>query len=231
MTDNKRFEIMNTLMRMNRKMASRGPKQGGPMLGRAQMMMVKEIIDNPGISQDQIAEKLSVDKTTIAKAIKKLEEHGMITREKSREDSRKYAVTATDKALRIRDRVKQEFEKRSEILFKDISDDEIEAFGNTLKKIEGNIEKSRGDMQRSGKWMSMPVIRTIIHKPGITEKEIAEQTEVKEMRLKKALEILKEKELIRIDADGIYPTDKALENKKMRGNRKGRPDMPGKRKR
>lgn len=230
MIKDKRFETMNLLMRMNRKISARGPKQGGPRFGRGQMMIIREILDNPGISQDKLAENLSIDKSTVAKAVKKLEEHGLIVRTKSKDDSRKYEITATDKAGKIRDRMKYEFEKRSTALLDGISEEELDVFNTTLKKIEGNIEKNREETGIYKKRMAMIITRSIMHNPGITEEELIAQTGLNKLNIAKALEKMKNRGMIKIEDGGIHPTERTLEMKKMmQGRRSGGPGRPNKR--
>ncbi len=50
-------------------------------MGRGQLGILDVVIDNPGISQEQLANELDLDKTTIAKAVKKMEMHGLIKRQ------------------------------------------------------------------------------------------------------------------------------------------------------
>lgn len=226
--NNNKFEIMNTLMRMNKKMAARGPKQGGPQMGRGQMMIVREILENPGISQDQLAEKLSIDKTTVAKSVKKLEAHEMITRVKSIEDSRKYEITATKRAVDIGDRMKNEFDKRTGLLFKGIADEELDSFNITLKKIESNIEMNREELNADRRILSRLISKAVIHNPGITKKELIAQTEINEKRIDKVLIGMQDRGIIEIIDGGIHPTDIAMERQKMMKNRHpGRPGHPG----
>lgn len=221
---NNKTEIMNILMRVNRKMFTRGPRQGGERFGRSQVQLIKEIINNPGISQDQLAEILSLDKTTVAKAVKKLEEHEMVVRTKSTQDSRKYEITASEKAVAIKDQHKDEFDKRSNLLFEGINDEELSIFSTTLGKIELNIEKNRGEMKIDNNRIRFRIARIILHEPGISEEKIMKQLEMSKGQLDKALEGMKERGWIEIKNDGIYPTEKAKDRQQMAlGRRPGRP--------
>lgn len=54
-----------------------------------------------GASQERIADYLKIDKTTVAKAVKKLESDGYVARDVDTEDKRAYKVYLTPKALGI----------------------------------------------------------------------------------------------------------------------------------
>lgn len=49
-------------------------------LNRGQYLYLVRICENPGIIQEQLAELIKVDRTTISRAIKRLEEKGFIDR-------------------------------------------------------------------------------------------------------------------------------------------------------
>ncbi len=49
-------------------------------LTKGQHLYLVRICENPGIFQDQLAELIKVDRTTAARAIKKLEEKGFVTK-------------------------------------------------------------------------------------------------------------------------------------------------------
>ncbi len=100
--DNKIKETMQIMSRINRKLFSAKEKDKKTQMGRGQMNILREIVNNENISQDELANKLNLDKTTVAKAVKKLEARGLIIRNSSLIDKRKKELLATDKALDIK---------------------------------------------------------------------------------------------------------------------------------
>lgn len=55
-------------------------------LTRGQYLYLVRICENPGIIQEKLAEMIKVDRTTTARAIKKLESNGMIERLEDKEN-------------------------------------------------------------------------------------------------------------------------------------------------
>ncbi len=66
-----------------------------------QFMYILCICDNPGISQEKVAESTCIDKSTVAKAVQQLLQGGFITRQISAEDRRVNELYPTEKAKEI----------------------------------------------------------------------------------------------------------------------------------
>lgn len=67
-------------------------------IGSGQHLFLMVLSKNNGISQEELSNFLKIDKATTAKAIKKLEEEGYVTRHIDDIDKRAYRVFLTDKA-------------------------------------------------------------------------------------------------------------------------------------
>ena len=65
------------------------------------------IYDNPGCSQEDLANMFCQSKGNIAKVLKKLEDEGYIKREINPENRRKYMLTTTDKANELVPKIRQ----------------------------------------------------------------------------------------------------------------------------
>lgn len=65
--------------------------------------LLRLVLQHPGISQQEIAEELRLDKSTVTRFITKLEEQGLLTREIAKNDLRGKAIQPTKKALAIKD--------------------------------------------------------------------------------------------------------------------------------
>lgn len=74
-------------------------------IGAGQFMFLLELYRKDGRSQENIAQALDVDKGTTARAIKKLEEEGFLTREKDEVDKRAYKLYLTDKGRNIKENI------------------------------------------------------------------------------------------------------------------------------
>lgn len=60
------------------------------------------LFDNEGANQEQLSAILVIDKAATAKAMKSLEEKGLVTREQCRDDKRAKRIYTTAKAKKIR---------------------------------------------------------------------------------------------------------------------------------
>ena len=70
-------------------------------LARGQYLYLVRICENPGIIQEKLAEMIKVDRTTTARAIKKLESNGMIERLEDKENKKIKKLYPTKKGAEI----------------------------------------------------------------------------------------------------------------------------------
>ena len=66
-------------------------------IGSGQIMFLMQLYNKDGISQEELSENLNIDKATTCRAIKKLEEQGLLTRVKDEKDKRAYKLYLTIK--------------------------------------------------------------------------------------------------------------------------------------
>ena len=66
-------------------------------LTRGQYLYLVRVCENPGIIQEKIAELIKVDRTTAARAIKRLEEQGFIYRQEDASNKKIKRIYATEK--------------------------------------------------------------------------------------------------------------------------------------
>lgn len=114
-----------------------------------QLHFLRLIHHHEGISQEELSNKLGVDKATTAKAVKKLVTQGYVEREKSPDDKRRYQLMLTPKAKDEIPQFKQIFEKTSSQLTKDFSIEEKLALVNLLERAFKNLEDELGNTQRN----------------------------------------------------------------------------------
>ena len=72
-------------------------------IGSGQFMFLLELYKKDGKNQEDIAEDLKMDKGTTARALKKLEEQGFLTRLRDERDKRSNKIYLSDKAKNIRE--------------------------------------------------------------------------------------------------------------------------------
>jgi DNA-binding MarR family transcriptional regulator len=100
-----------------------------------------------GMSQEQVSDYLKMDKTTTAKAIKKLEENGYVERNTNSEDKRAYNVFLTQKARDVMPLIHDAVEKWENTLITGISEDEYQLLETLLSKMAENAYSANMDDQ------------------------------------------------------------------------------------
>ncbi len=104
-------------------------------IGSGQIMFLMQLYNKDGISQEELSENLNIDKATTCRAIKKLEEQGLLTRVKDEKDKRAYKLYLTEKSKDMEKSIKNILHQWENHISKDISEEEIEILINILKKI------------------------------------------------------------------------------------------------
>ena len=93
---------------------------------------------HPGCTQDTLAELVCLDKSTITRALTTMENGGYITRTPNPADKRELLVEPTEKLKDVLPQLKQIMNDWHTGLSKDISEEEMLAFTETLRRIEKN---------------------------------------------------------------------------------------------
>lgn len=195
---NLKKDVMDTLTRLNRKLFTTNNSGDRALIGKGQIKILKVITDNENITGDNLASKLNVDKTTVAKAVKKLEASELITRNQSKTDKRKKELVATPKAYSIIKHMEKHLEEDNEFYFKGLTSEEILAFKTTLDVIEKNIEEKRTEMQ-SKKQIAIKVLKLIKTHENISVEKLAELLDTDIDSTKKIISRMTMKELIMCD--------------------------------
>lgn len=74
-------------------------------IGAGEYTFLLNLYKCDGITQEELTEKVKLDKATTARAIKKLEDKGYVKRVKKETDRRAYKLEITEKADQIREKV------------------------------------------------------------------------------------------------------------------------------
>lgn len=110
-------------------------------LGNGQFIIILDVCKNRGISQDILSKNIGVDKTTIAKSLKKLLENGYITKEEDKNDRRSKKIYPTKKAEDILPKLKTLEILEKEVFSQNISHDEMDIFIKVANRIKSNIKE------------------------------------------------------------------------------------------
>ncbi|PJN90970.1 MarR family winged helix-turn-helix transcriptional regulator [Bacillus sp. mrc49] len=109
-------------------------------LTKGQYLYLVRICENPGIIQEKVAEMIKVDRTTAARAIKKLENQGFIVKKNDDYNKKIKKLYPTDKGDRVYVYLKKEGEYTDKVALAGLSPEEIEAMFHLLHKVRKNIE-------------------------------------------------------------------------------------------
>lgn len=113
-------------------------------IGRGQLHYFMYIVNKGnGLSQEELSHALEIDKATTARALKKLEENGYITRKSDEEDKRIKRVFLTKKGDEIQAEIKNSSEEWEKKLTKGIPEEKIDIFLEVLDKMKNNIIKNK----------------------------------------------------------------------------------------
>jgi DNA-binding MarR family transcriptional regulator len=74
-------------------------------IGSGQIPILNHLFQEDGIIQDRLAEKIGIDRTTLNRTIRKLEENKLIRKEKNPYDKRAYQVFLTEKGYALKTQI------------------------------------------------------------------------------------------------------------------------------
>lgn len=115
----------------------------GSDIGYGQKRFLVEIALYPGLTQEEVSERLLMDKTTTARAVKELEKKGYITREKDTEDKRCRRLWPTGRGKVFAPRVLEARKKAKEGLSRGFSEEERAILAEWLKRLSENASHLR----------------------------------------------------------------------------------------
>lgn len=102
------------------------------------------ICQNPGVSQDDLAQLIYVNKSNVTRQLSVLEKKGYIIRKQCTMDARKLLVYPTDKAHDVYPKVVDILREWNDIIFEGLSETEQSELEKQLKKM---MEKARAAVQ------------------------------------------------------------------------------------
>ncbi|KRN28387.1 hypothetical protein IV38_GL001387 [Lactobacillus selangorensis] len=102
------------------------------------------LLDNPGISQDDLTKKMSLDHSTVTRAVAKLIDKGIITRSPNPNDKRASQIYPTDKAAELCQKILPIVNQIYDKLFAGLNDSEQEQLEHLLNKALASAQKEEG---------------------------------------------------------------------------------------
>ncbi|SDZ41469.1 DNA-binding transcriptional regulator, MarR family [Evansella caseinilytica] len=140
---------ISTIHRYSMTYRSRSFSQHG--IGSGQLSFLSVLYQKDGISQDELAQQLHIDKTTAARAIQKLEQLGLVSRKTSTVDRRVNLVFLTQKARDIHPDILSTMQAWTDILVQGFSAAERELLLDMLKKVSRNAVDYISKLEKGGK--------------------------------------------------------------------------------
>lgn len=105
-------------------------------IGPGQIIFLKSIIENPGISQEKLSNQLKFDKGTTARTVKKLELESYIERNIDERDRRAFQLFPTQKGNLIYPILIEILESLNKKLCSKLNDEEHELLFQLLNKLD-----------------------------------------------------------------------------------------------
>ncbi|GBF34351.1 transcriptional regulator [Desulfocucumis palustris] len=113
-------------------------------IGKGQWSFLTQLLFKAdGLTQEELSEKLHIDKANTARAVKKLEAEGYVYWEGDPRDARKKRIYVTGKSLEFEEEFHQVFKNLNKILSKGFTEEEREITRNLLFRMLDNIVEYR----------------------------------------------------------------------------------------
>jgi DNA-binding MarR family transcriptional regulator len=109
-------------------------------LGKGQFPFLIKLYENSGITQDDLAEMLKFDKTTVARVVSSLEKNGFVTRKVDPADRRAKRIYLTDRAMESKAFLFEVLHEWTDLLMKGLNETEKKTVVALLKKMVANAE-------------------------------------------------------------------------------------------
>ena len=115
-------------------------------IGGYQHSYIIAICNNPGISQDEIAKRIHVNKSNVTRHVCCLEEGGFVRREDNPKDKRSFVVYPTEKALEIKPKILQILREWDNRLTEFLTDEEKNFLNDILVRVAEKSLEVVGDL-------------------------------------------------------------------------------------
>lgn len=99
------------------------------------------ICSNPGITQDELAQKLHVNRSSVTRQLALLEKNGFVTRKRSENDRRAIEVYPTDKMVDTLPLLREVHMSWRGKLIEGLSEDELKSLEELMTKLAARAEE------------------------------------------------------------------------------------------
>ncbi|GIN12180.1 MULTISPECIES: MarR family winged helix-turn-helix transcriptional regulator [Shouchella] len=110
-------------------------------LTKGQYLYLVRICEQPGIIQEKLAEMIKVDRTTAARAIKKLEKNGFIEKKEDAHNKKIKKLFPTQKGERVYPFIRKENDYSNTVALAGFSESEADTIFHLLQRVRKNVEK------------------------------------------------------------------------------------------
>ncbi|MBX0319151.1 MULTISPECIES: MarR family winged helix-turn-helix transcriptional regulator [Shouchella] len=110
-------------------------------LTKGQYLYLVRICEHPGIIQEKLAEMIKVDRTTAARAIKKLEKNGFIEKKEDAHNKKIKKLFPTQKGERVYPFIRKENDYSNTVALTGFSENEADTLFQLLQRVSKNVEK------------------------------------------------------------------------------------------
>ncbi|MDR4953671.1 MarR family transcriptional regulator [Chryseobacterium sp. ES2] len=132
------FYNIDKAIRAYRNYAQRQLKVHGYTITIDQWLIIKAILENPGITQNEIGDLVFKDNASVTRIIDLMVKSEYIIRKVHPEDRRKTQLEVTDSGVKVIKEVQNIVEKNRKTALKGISNNELEVMYSALLKISEN---------------------------------------------------------------------------------------------
>jgi DNA-binding MarR family transcriptional regulator len=120
-------------------------------LTKGQYLYLVRICEHPGIIQEKVAEMIKVDRTTAARAIKKLEIQGLIEKRDDEKNKKINRLYPTEKGKKVYPALKKEGDYSEKVALSGFTEEETETIFSLLQRVRGNIESDWEAVKKGNK--------------------------------------------------------------------------------
>ena len=104
---------------------------------------IPQVIRHPGMTQDELAARLHVNKSNVTRQLTTLEDNGFVLRKRSETDRRSVEVYPTDKAREVEPEIHRVYSEWREQLFSGMSEEERALLEDVLERLSRRAEEIR----------------------------------------------------------------------------------------
>lgn len=118
--------------------------RGASVLGvtSAQWRLLLRLAREPGLKQVELAERLDVEPITACRIVDRLEDAGLVKRQRDPDDRRAWRLVLTAKAAPILEKLRLLAEEMSAEAFAGLSSDEVENMRAVLARVRENVSRA-----------------------------------------------------------------------------------------